>query len=58
MTDHLDRLRAALTVPQDAAAVAAFRIAFGTIIAISALRFLDYGWADEFFVQPTFHFHY
>src|SRR6187431_3142544 len=58
MTERLAGLRAALVAPRDAAALAVFRIAFGTIVAISALRFLGYGWADEFFIQPTFHFHY
>lgn len=52
------RLRAALVAPRDAAALAAFRIAFGAIVALSALRFLAYGWVDEFFIQPSFHFHY
>ena len=41
----------ALAAPRDIAALAAFRVAFGAIVAISALRFLAYGWIDELFVQ-------
>ncbi|MEZ4313326.1 MAG: HTTM domain-containing protein [Polyangiaceae bacterium] len=29
---------------------------FGLIGAISALRFLAYGWVGELFVKPRFHF--
>lgn len=52
--------RAALTAPRDVAALAAFRVAFGAIVLVSALRFLanGYGWIDEMFVRPTFHFRY
>jgi vitamin K-dependent gamma-carboxylase len=62
MTDRLrdlvDRFRAAMTAPRDIAALVAFRVAFGAIVAISALRFLAYGWADELFVMPSFRFSY
>jgi len=30
----------------------------GALVAISALRFLAYGWVDELFVKPTFFFKY
>jgi vitamin K-dependent gamma-carboxylase len=47
-----------LLEPVDVAWLAAFRILFGLALAVSMLRFLGYGWVDEFFVEPTFHFKY
>ena len=47
---------ARLTRPLDAAALAAFRVASGVMVTVSAIRFLAYGWVDEFFVAPTFFF--
>lgn len=51
MTERLAR-------PLDAAAIAVFRMAFGAIVAVSAVRFLAYGWVGTLFVSPRFHFHY
>lgn len=48
----MDRLWARLLSPHDPAALVLFRIAFGLVIAISATRFLAYGWVDEMFVMP------
>lgn len=42
----------------DIAWLAAFRALFGVVMAVSALRFLAYGWIDDFWVKPTFHFSY
>jgi vitamin K-dependent gamma-carboxylase len=53
-----DRLLAALMAPKDIAALAVFRIAFGAIVVISALRFLLTDWIDRLFVMPSFHFSY
>ena len=52
------RLRDALTRPRDVAALAVFRLAFGAIVAISAIRFAAYGWIDQCFVMPRVHFSY
>ncbi|MCH2208480.1 MAG: HTTM domain-containing protein [Lentisphaerales bacterium] len=35
-----------------------FRIAFGAITALAALRFWTKGWIDELYLKPEFHFHY
>lgn len=35
-----------------------FRIAFGLLVAVSAIRFLTYGWLNPLFVAPTFRFTY
>lgn len=51
-------LRMELCRPHDTAALVVFRVVLGAIIAISALRFLAYGWVDELFVKPTFFFKY
>ncbi len=58
----IDRLRAwlgpLLAGERDAAGIAAFRVVLGLIGCVSALRFLHYGWVDEFFVKPRFYFKY
>src|SRR5262245_56799122 len=51
-------MAARLRAPRDIAALAAFRVAFGTIVAVSALRFLCFGWIDQLFTMPRFHFRY
>ena len=59
MTDaRLKLVRAWLGRETDAAALAAYRVAFGLMMTVSALRFLHYGWVDELFVKPKFFFKY
>lgn len=55
---QLSRLRELLSQPVDIAWLAAFRVLFGVAMAISMLRFLGYGWIDDFFITPKFHFKY
>jgi vitamin K-dependent gamma-carboxylase len=52
------RLRERLAEPRDIAALAVFRIAFGLVVATSSLRFLSFGWINDLFVAPRFHFSY
>ncbi|RKH17714.1 HTTM domain-containing protein [Corallococcus sp. CA047B] len=52
------RLWARLLAPRDIAALAAFRVALGLLITISAVRFLAYGWVGVLFAQPKFRFTY
>jgi vitamin K-dependent gamma-carboxylase len=47
-----------LDAPVDIAWLAAFRVLFGLTIVVSMARFIGYGWIDEFFVRPKFHFKY
>ncbi|HEU4537948.1 MAG TPA: HTTM domain-containing protein, partial [Polyangiaceae bacterium] len=54
----LARLANAAARPVDLAWLAAFRALFGLTMSVSMLRFLAYGWVDEFFVKPRFHFKY
>src|SRR4051794_36220659 len=44
--------------PVDIAWLAAFRVLFGLTVVVSMARFIGYGWIDEFFVRPKFHFKY
>jgi vitamin K-dependent gamma-carboxylase len=44
--------------PVDPAALVAFRVLFGLLGVIAALRFLAHGWVARMFVEPTFHFRY
>lgn len=53
-----ERAMAWASMPRDAASLAAFRVLYGVLACVGALRFLVYGWIDSFFVTPTFHFHY
>lgn len=52
------RVAAALSRPVDIAWLAAFRVLFGLTMCVSMGRFIAYGWIDEFFVKPSFHFKY
>src|SRR5690606_9723426 len=54
----LERALQASFRPVDAAWLAAFRMALGTLIAVSMQRFLVYGWVDKLLVEPNFRFKY
>ena len=47
-----------LETPVDIAALAAFRILFGTMMALGMARFLAKGWVHDLYVAPSFHFTY
>ena len=40
------------------APLATFRVAFGFMMLVSVIRFAYYGWIDEFYIQPDYHFSY
>ena len=44
--------------PTEAAPLAAFRVLFGFLIALSIIRFVAYGWVEKLYLTPTFHFTY
>ena len=48
----------ALSRPVSIAWLVALRILFGAAMFVSMLRFIGYGWIDEFFVEPPMHFKY
>lgn len=49
---------AAFSQPLDATGLAAFRIAFGCLMFSGVVRFWAYGWIDELYLAPSFHFKY
>jgi vitamin K-dependent gamma-carboxylase len=51
-------MNARLVEPVDAASLAAYRIAFGLLMSVSAVRFIALGWVDRCYVQPRFFFSY
>ncbi|WP_394832614.1 HTTM domain-containing protein [Pendulispora rubella] len=57
-TAIFDGLGSWLFRPVDIAFLAAFRFLFGVTMCVSMLRFIAYGWIDDFFVAPAFHFKY
>ena len=50
------RLLKRLNQPTSADALAVFRIIFGLLVTVGALRFLWNGWVESFFVKPSFFF--
>jgi vitamin K-dependent gamma-carboxylase len=49
---------AGLFRPVDVVWLSAFRALFGLTMCVSALRFIAYGWIEDLFVTPDFHFSY
>ncbi len=47
-----------LNSPQDGAGIAAFRVLFGALMVFSVVRFWAYGWIDEMYISPAWHFSY
>ncbi|MGM0555389.1 MAG: HTTM domain-containing protein [Myxococcota bacterium] len=54
----LTRIRQRATDKVDISSLAAFRVLFGLMMLVGTVRFMAYGWVDQFFVQPDFFFHY
>lgn len=52
------RLAADLGQPVDAASLGVFRIAFGTIMLVEAMRFLAHGWVRQHYLETEFLFTY
>jgi len=52
------RLRARAWAPIDPASLVAFRVIFGALGVIAAVRFLAQGWVEDLFATPTFFFRY
>jgi len=52
------RLIRALDRPLDAASSSVFRILFGALMLLSALRFLNHGWVGQYYQEPKLFFHY
>jgi vitamin K-dependent gamma-carboxylase len=52
------RLVAHLNSVCDGAGLGAFRILFGALLLFSVLRFWAYGWIEQLYIAPPFHFTY
>jgi hypothetical protein len=52
------RLLELANAPRDGAGLGAFRALFGALLCFSVLRFWAYGWIDELYIRPSFHFTY
>lgn len=52
------RLERTSLQPVDISFLVLFRVALGTLLAISMERFVAYGWIDELLLDPTFRFKY
>ncbi|MXW31288.1 MAG: hypothetical protein F4X54_08725 [Chloroflexi bacterium] len=58
MTRLPDRAAVAGSRPVNGASAAAFRIAFGALGVIAAIRFAVRGWIDELYIAPEHNFTY
>jgi vitamin K-dependent gamma-carboxylase len=58
MKHRIDQLLTSAQREQDALGLAAFRVLFGVLVAVSAIRFELNGWVERCFVSPRFFFHY
>jgi len=54
----IERIERTLLEPVDISFLVLFRVALGTLLAISMERFVAYGWIDELLLDPTFRFKY
>ena len=45
-----------LNAPRSGHALVAFRVIFGLLVTLGAVRFLANGWVDRFYVKPSFFF--
>lgn len=54
----LSRFERAALAPVDISFLVLFRIALGTLLAISMERFVAYGWIDQLLLEPSFRFKY
>ena len=53
-----DRALHYLTAPRDIAALAVYRMLFGGLMCVGALRFISNGWIERLYVEPEFYFKY
>ena len=57
-TNPRESLTTRLFRPVDIGSLAAFRILFGALMLVSVVRFWANGWIGDFYIKPSFHFHY
>jgi vitamin K-dependent gamma-carboxylase len=47
-----------LNAPRDGAGLGAYRVLLGALLLFSVARFWSYGWIEQLYIQPSFHFTY
>lgn len=52
------RLLERLNAPCDGAGLGAFRVLLGALLCLSVARFWAYGWIEQLYLEPSFHFTY
>lgn len=57
-SSFVGRLHARLAAPTDVAALVAFRVLFGLVVAVGAVRFVAEGWVARCYLEPSFAFKY
>ncbi len=58
MKRWIDFLSKRILEPTDVASVVVFRVGFGLLMFWEVTRFFYFGWVDELFAKPQFHFQY
>lgn len=58
MKTSADRFKTFLGAPVDVASLALFRVLFGSVLCVAALRFVAKGWVRSQLIAPQFHFTY
>lgn len=54
--DMRSRVRALANEPVNGASLGLLRMAFGILMMFAVVRFFAYGWIEDFYVMPEFHF--
>ena len=58
MKRWIDFLSKRILKPTDVASVVVFRVGFGLLMFWEVTRFFYFGWVEELFAKPQFHFQY
>jgi vitamin K-dependent gamma-carboxylase len=58
MKTILESFQARATRRVDISSLAAFRVLFGLMMFVGTLRFMYFGWVEQFFVEPDYYFSY
>ena len=58
MKKLIDKFSQGLLSPTDVASVVLFRVVFGLLMFWEITRYFYFGWVEELFAKPQFHFQY
>jgi len=54
----IDQFSQGILAPTDVASVVLFRVGFGLLMFWEVTRYFYFGWVEELFAKPQFHFQY